>query len=122
MGIARNHPVFNWIKCQGMLFHDTLTRVKKDSDEYAKKKPNWSGIPPATKTWAWNQLKELAKEDYYAGQIETRIEELDLKASNIKRQQEAQNQVWDEETNKLEMESERLKEIIFNAKKNLQPQ
>ena len=122
MGIARNHPVFNWIKCQGMLFHDTLTRVKKDSDEYAKKKPNWSGIPPATKTWAWNQLKELAKEDYYAGQIETRIEELDLKASNIKRQQEAQNQVWDEETNKLEMESERLKEIIFNAKKNLQLQ
>ena len=122
MGIAKNHPVFIWIKCQGMLFHDTLNRVKKDSDEYAKKKPNWSGITPATKTWAWNQLKELAKEDYYAGQIETRIEELDLKASNIKRQQEAQNQVWDEETNKLEMESERLKEIIFNAKKNLQLQ
>ncbi len=92
------------------------------NNKYANKKPNWSGITPATKTWAWNQLKELAKEDYYAGQIETRIEELDLKASNIKRQQEAQNQVWDEETNKLEMESERLKEIIFNAKKNLQPQ
>ena len=119
MGIAKNHPVFNWIKCQGMLFHDTLTRVKKDSDEYARTKPNWSGITPATKTWAWNQLKELAKDPYYAGQIQDRIEELDLKASNTKRQLMANTQTWEEEINKFEMESERLKEILLGSKKNL---
>ena len=118
MGIAKNHPVFNWIKCQGMLFHDTLNRVKKDSDEYARTKPNWSGITPATKTWAWGQLKELAKDPYYAGQIQDRIDELDLKASNTKRQLMANTQTWEEEINKCEMESEKLKEIILNAKKN----
>jgi len=117
MGIAKNHPIFNWIKCQGMLFHDTLNRVREDSQEYAKTHPNFSGIPPATKTWAWGSLKELAKNDFYAGQIETRIEELDAKASNIHREKASQNQVWDEEVNKLEMESERLKEIILEAKK-----
>ena len=61
-------------------------RVKKDSDESARTKPKWSGITPATKTWAWGQLKELAKDPYYAGQIQDRIDELDLKASNTKRQ------------------------------------
>ena len=30
MGIAKNHPIFNWIKCQGMLFHDTLNKVRED--------------------------------------------------------------------------------------------
>ena len=119
MGIARNHPVFNWIKCQGMLFHDTLNRVRKDSEEMTKTNPTWSGITPATKTWAWSQLKKLASDPYYAGQIQTRIEELDLKASNIHRQRASQNQVWEEETNKLEMESERLKEILLDVKKNL---
>ena len=122
MGIARNHPVFNWIKCQGMLFYDTLTRVKKDSDEYARTKPNWSGITPATKTWAWGQLKELAKDPYYAGQIEERIKELDQKAFNTKRTLLVNTQTWEEEINKCEMESDKLKEIINNAKKNLQPQ
>ena len=119
MGIARNHPVFNWIKCQGMLFHDTLNRVRKDSEEMTKTNPTWSGITPATKTWAWSQLKKLATDPYYAGQIQTRIEELDLKASNIHRQRASQNQVWEEEKNKLEMESERLKEILLDVKKNL---
>ena len=118
MGIAKNHPIFNWIKCQGGLFHTTLQRVQNDSQEYTKKDPNWSGITPATKTWGWNQLKQLATDPYYAGQIETRIKELDLKASNIHREKASQNQVWDEEVNKLEMESERLKEIILDAKKN----
>ena len=122
MGIAKNHPVFNWIKCQGMLFHDTLNRVKKDSDEYARTKPNWSGITPATKTWAWGQLKELAKDPYYAGQIEERIKELDQKAFNTKRTLLVNTQTWEEEINKCEMESDKLKEIINNAKKNLQPQ
>ena len=119
MGIAKNHPVFNWIKCQGMLFHDTLNRVKKDSDEYARTKPNWSGITPATKTWAWNQLKELAKDPYYAGQIEERIKELDQRATNTKRQLDVNTQTWEEEINKFEMESERLKEILLGSKKTL---
>ena len=65
MGIARNHPVFNWIKCQGMLFHDTLNRVRKDSEEMTKTNPTWSGITPATKTWAWSQLKKLATDPYF---------------------------------------------------------
>ena len=122
MGIARSHPIFNWIKCQGMLFHDTLKRVREDSQEYSKTHPNFSGIPPATKTWAWGNLKELAKNDFYAGQIEERIEELDKKAADIKRTQMVNNQTWEEEIGKAEMESERLKEILLNAKKNLQPQ
>lgn len=119
MGIARNHPVFNWIKCQGMLFHDTLNRVRKDSEDYAKKNPSHSGITPSTRTWAWGQLKHLAKDPYYAGQIQSRIEELDLLASNTYREKNSQNQVWDEQINKTEMESERLKEILLDAKKNL---
>ena len=122
MGIARSHPIFNWIKCQGMLFHDTLKRVREDSQEYAKTHPNFSGIPPATKTWAWGKLKELAKNDFYANQIEQRIDELDKKAKDIKRTQMVNNQTWEEEIGKAEMESERLKEILLNAKKNLQPQ
>jgi len=39
-----------------MLFHDTLNRVRSDAEEYQKSKPNWSGIPPATKTRALNHL------------------------------------------------------------------
>ena len=38
-------------------------------------KPDWSGISQATKTWAWGQLKELVKDPYYAGQIQSRIDE-----------------------------------------------
>ena len=84
MAIARNHPIFNWIRCKGMLFHDTLNKVRSDAEEYAKTNPTFSGITPATKTWGWNQLKKLAKDDYYAGQIEERIkEQLDNKIADI---------------------------------------
>ena len=99
-----------------------LLNPKEDSQEYAKTHPNFSGIPPATKTWAWGNLKELAKNDFYAGQIEERIEDLDKKAADIRRTQMVNNQTWEEEIGKAEMESERLKEILLNAKKNLQPQ
>ena len=120
MGIARNHPVFNWIKCQGMLFHDTLNRVRKDSEDYAKKNPSHSGITPSTRTWAWGQLKHLAKDPYYAGQIQERINELDTLASNTKRQLMVNTQTWEEDINKYEMESERLNEILLESKKKLQ--
>ena len=120
MAIARNHPIFNWIRCKGMLFHDTLNRVRSDAEEYQKSKPNWSGIPPATKTWAWGQLKELVKDPYYAGQIQERINELDTLASNTKRQLMVNTQTWEEDINKYEMESERLKEILLESKKKLQ--
>ena len=119
MGIAKNHPIFNWIKCQGNLFHTTLIRVQNDSQEYTKKDPNWSGITPATKTWGWNQLKTLAQDDYYAGQIEERIKELDQKAFITKRTLLVNTQTWEEEINKCEMESERLKEILLESKKKL---
>ena len=122
MAIARNHPIFNWIRCKGMLFHDTLNKVRSDAEEYAKTNPTFSGITPATKTWGWNQLKKLAEDDYYAGQIEERIKELDQRATNTKRQLDVNTQTWEEEINKCEMESDKLKEIINNAKKNLQPQ
>jgi len=119
MPIARNHPIFNWIRCKGMLFHDTLNRVRTDAEEYSKTHPNWSGITPATKTWGWNQLKELVKDPYYAGQVEERITELDKKATNTKRTLLINTQTWEEEINKCEMESERLKEILQESKKKL---
>ena len=118
MAIARNHPIFNWIRCKGMLFHDTLNKVRSDAEEYAKTNPTFSGITPATKTWGWNQLKKLAEDDYYAGQIEVRIKELDQRATNTKRQLDVNTQTWEEEINKCEMESERLKEILLASKKN----
>ena len=51
-----------------------------------------------------------------------RIKELDQKAFNTKRTLLVNTQTWEEEINKCEMESDKLKEIINNAKKNLQPQ
>ena len=120
MAIARNHPIFNWIRCKGMLFHDTLNKVRSDAEEYAKTNPTFSGITPATTTWGWNQLKKLAEDDYYAGQIEERIKELDQRATNTKRQLDVNTQTWEEEINKCEMESERLKEILLESKKKLQ--
>ena len=37
MAIARNHPIFNWIRCKGMLFHDTLNKVRSGAEEYGTK-------------------------------------------------------------------------------------
>jgi hypothetical protein len=54
--------------------------------------------------------------------VNAKIEELDQKATNIKRQQLAQNNIWDKDINIAEMEAERLKEVVLNGKKNLQPQ
>ena len=71
-------------------------------------------------TISWSELKELAKDDYYAGQIEERIKELDQRATNTKRQLDVNTQTWEEEINKCEMESERLKEILLESKKKLQ--
>ena len=49
-----------------------------------------------------------------------RIKELDQRATNTKRQLDVNTQTWEEEINKCEMESERLKEILLESKKKLQ--
>lgn len=85
-----------------------------------KTKPNWSGIPPSTKTWAWGQFKELVNDPYYAGQIQSRIDELDTLSSNTKRQLIVNTQTWEEDINKYEMESQPLKEILLESKQKLQ--
>ena len=118
MGIAKIIRYLIGLNARGVYFIQPYKEFKtthKSTEERPKLVWNYSSY----KTWGWNQLKQLATDPYYAGQIETRIKELDLKASNIHREKASQNQVWDEEVNKLEMESERLKEIILEAKKPL---
>ena len=42
MAIVGNHPIFNWIRCKGMLFQDTLNNVRIDAEEYAITNPTYS--------------------------------------------------------------------------------
>ena len=52
-------------------------------------------------------------------EVQAEIEELDMKASNIRRQMANQMEVWESESKTLEMKSERLKEILLDSKKKL---
>ena len=47
------------------------------------------------------------------------IEDLDTRASNIRRQMAAQMEIWETESKTLEMKSEKLKEILQDSKKKL---
>ena len=97
-----------------------MQRVKEDSQAKAKIDPSFSGIPPETNHWFWNeQLPKLCNDDFYRKQVEAEIEELDMKATNIRRQMANQMEVWEEESKTLEMKSERLKEILLDSKKKL---
>ena len=66
-------------------------------------------------------MLELFNDDFYRKQVQAEIEELDMKASNIRRQMANQMKLWESESKTLEMKSERLKEILLDSKKlNLQ--
>ena len=118
--INKSHPLANFLKVSASIYATTLQRVKEDSQAKAKIDPSFSGIPPETNHWFWNeQLPNLCNDDFYRKQVEAEIEELDMKATNIRRQMANQMEVWEEESKTLEMKSERLKEILLDSKKKL---
>ena len=118
--INKSHPLANFLKVSASIYATTLQRVKEDSQAKAKIDPSFSGIPPETNHWFWNeQLPKLCNDDFYRKQVEAEIEELDMKALNIERAMTNQMQVWETEKGSLEMKSEKLKEILLEAKKKL---
>ena len=64
-------------------------------------------------------LRTVSVVDQACKLIGKKIEEIDLKASNIRRQMANQIEVWETESKTLEMKSERLKEILLDSKKKL---
>ena len=118
--ISKSHPLANFLKVTGNIYATTLQRVKEDSQAKSKEDPTFSGVTPETNHWFWNvQLPQLCNDEYYRKQVETEIEDLDTRASNIRRQMASQMEVWDTESKTLEMKSEKLKEILLESKKKL---
>ena len=118
--ISKSHPLANFLKVTGNIYATTLQRVKEDSQAISKIDPTFSGVTPETNHWFWNeQLPQLCHDDFYRKQVQAEIEELDMKASNIRRQMANQMEVWESESKTLEMKSERLKEILLDSKKKL---
>ena len=118
--ISKSHPLANFLKVTGNIYATTLQRVKEDSQARSKEDPTFSGVTPETNHWFWNvQLPQLCNDEYYRKQVETEIEDLDTRASNIRRQMAAQMEVWETESKTLEMKSEKLKEILLDSKKKL---
>ena len=118
--ISKSPPLANFLKVTGNIYATTLQRVKEDSQARSKEDPTFSGVTPETNHWFWNeQLPQLCNDEFYRKQVEAEIEELDMKATNIRRQMANQMEVWEEESKTLEMKSERLKEILLESKKKL---
>ena len=118
--ISKSHPLANFLKVTGNIYATTLQRVKEDSQAKSKEDPTFSGVTPETNHWFWNvQLPQLCNDEYYRKQVETEIEDLDTRASNIRRQMAAQMEIWETESKTLEMKSEKLKEILQDSKKKL---
>ena len=121
--IKRACPIANWIKLEAQDYNEIQKRVSTDSQEKQKTDPSFSGICPSTITWFYNtKLPQLMEQQSIQNMVNEKIKELDQKATNIKRQQLAQNNIWEKDINIAEMEAERLKEVVLNGKKNLQPQ
>ena len=118
--ISKSHPLANFLKVSANIYATTLQRVKEDSQAKAKEDPSFSGVTPETNHWFWTeQLPKLCNDEFYRKQVEVEIEELDMKALNIERAMTNQMQVWETEKGSLEMKSEKLKEILLEAKKKL---
>ena len=119
--INKSHPLANFLKVSASIYATTLQRVKEDSQAKAKIDPSFSGVPPETNHWFWNeQLPKLCFDEFYRKQVEAEVKELDMKAANIERAMQNQMQVWETEKGSLEMKSEKLKQILLESKKKLQ--
>ena len=118
--ISKSHQLAKFLKVPGNIYATTLQRVKEDSQAKSKEDPTFSGVTPETNHWFWNvQLPQLCNDEYYRKQVETEIEDLDIRASNIRRQMAAQMEIWETESKTLEMKSEKLKEVLQDSKKKL---
>ena len=118
--INKSHPLANFLKVSASIYATTLQRVKEDSQARSKEDPTFSGVTPETNHWFWNeQLPQLCNDEFYRKQVEVEIEDLDTRATNIRRQMANQMEVWETESKTLEMKSEKLKEILLDSKKKL---
>ena len=118
--INKSHPLANFLKVSASIYATTLQRVKEDSQARSKEDPTFSGVTPETNHWFWNeQLPQLCNDEFYRKQVEVEIEDLDTRATNIRRQMANQIEVWETESKTLEMKSEKLKEILLDSKKKL---
>ena len=117
--ISRMHPIANWLRCRGNLYQQALNKVRNDHQAEVEINPQFSGLPPKSKTFFWNEsLPKLVQEDFYAEQVEQRIKDLNFRSSNIRKQITAQTESLVDEANRMEIESERLRQILDDSKKN----
>ena len=106
--MMKKHPLLNiWINGQDWL--NTFERLRHFRDLYTiqNNDPNFSGQPNSYKEWVYNsELPQLVQNENYKKQINSVIEELDLKINNLDR--EKNNVIKSLEENKSKLLEEKI--------------
>ena len=103
MPLARPHPCFGWLFLNSSDHRFCFNKLIEMRDQQIKAKTYTSGLPEGYKDWAYEHLKELAKQPTYKKRIEEHLSQLDLTISN--RKKELQQTYLHEQL--VEMESRR---------------
>ena len=82
MALAKLHPALGWLYLSGQEYRICFNKLIQMRDEQIKAGTYTSGLPENYKTWAYEHLKELAKQPTYKKRIEEHLSSLDLTIAN----------------------------------------
>ena len=103
MRFCKNHPCFGWLSLDAQDYRFVYNKLIEMRDQQMKDKTYTSGLPEGYKDWAYEHLKELAKQPTYKKRIEEHLSQLDLTIAN--REKELQQTYLHEQL--VEMQSRR---------------
>ena len=110
MALAKLHPCFGWLYLSGEEYRICFNKLIQMRDEQMKAGTYTSGLPEGYESWAFENLKELAKIPIYKKRIEEHLSQLDLSISN--REKELNQTYLAEELAKMKTRKELIESVL----------
>ena len=110
MALARAHPCFGWLFLSGNEYRHCFNKLIAMRDEQMQKGTYTSGFPEGYQDWAYEHLKDLAKNPQYKKRIEEHLAQLEIQISN--RRKELNQTYLAEELAKMETRKELIESVL----------
>ena len=110
MALGRPHPCLGWSFLAGEEYRICFNKLIQMRDEQIKAGTYTSGLPENYETWAYENLKELAKKPQYKKRIEEHLSQLDLSIAN--REKELNQSYLGEELAKMKTRKELIESVL----------
>ena len=113
MRVGRQHPIANWLRCDGQLYNQSLDQVMRMRDKDLADGDVSSGLPSGAEEWFINeQLPNLLNNPSYRKQLEEHIAALKEQSDKMNKDLQRYVQSDLEAQEAIDRQAEKFEEML----------